>query len=122
MGARLIQASAHVRRGGGDAVKLLPSAVDLGYTQVGGDFSPGGGGFARDRTKPAEFWHHSQLSSFSSLCILPFIVPQVATNLGPVTDLIVVRARRECGKCPFAGKLILRARGTTMKWSRQRIS
>jgi len=55
VGARLIQASAHVRCGGGGAVKLLPSAVDLGYTQVGGDFLPGGGGFARDRTKPAEF-------------------------------------------------------------------
>ena len=86
---RLIQASVHVRlSGGGGAVKLLPSAVDLGYTQVGGDFSPGGGGFVRDRTKPAEFWHHSQLFSCISLCILPFIVPQVATNLGPVTDLI----------------------------------
>jgi hypothetical protein len=53
VGARLIQASAHVRRVGGGAVKLLPSAVDRDYIQVGGDFSPGGGGFARDRTKPA---------------------------------------------------------------------
>ena len=47
VGARVIQASAHVRLGGGGAFKLL--------TQVGGDLSPEGGGFARDRTKPAEF-------------------------------------------------------------------
>ena len=51
VGARLIQVSTHVCLGGGGAVKLLPSVVDLVYTQVGGDFSPGGGGFARDRTK-----------------------------------------------------------------------
>ena len=38
VGARLIQASTHVRRDGGGAVKLLPSAVDLVYIQVGGDF------------------------------------------------------------------------------------
>jgi hypothetical protein len=31
VGARLIQASAHVRRVGGGAVKLLPSAVDQDY-------------------------------------------------------------------------------------------
>ncbi len=37
------------------AVKLLPSAFDLCSIQVGGDFSPEGGGFAQDRTKPAEF-------------------------------------------------------------------
>ena len=37
------------------AVKLLPAAVDLVFTQVGGDFLAWGGGFARDRTKPAEF-------------------------------------------------------------------
>jgi hypothetical protein len=55
VGARVIQASAHVRLGGGGAVKLLPSACDLAPTQVGGDLSPEGGGFARDRTKPAEF-------------------------------------------------------------------
>ena len=56
VGARVIQASAHVRLGGGGAVKLLPSACDLASsTQVGGDFLPEGGGFARDRTKPAEF-------------------------------------------------------------------
>jgi len=30
-------------------------SADLVSTQVGGDFSPMGGGFARDRTKPAEF-------------------------------------------------------------------
>jgi hypothetical protein len=51
----LIQASAHVRRVGGGAVKLLPSAVDQDYIQVSGDFSPGGGGFARDRTKAGPY-------------------------------------------------------------------
>jgi hypothetical protein len=55
VGARVIQAYAHVRLGGGGAVKLLPSACDLALTQVGGDLSPKGGGFARDHTKPAEF-------------------------------------------------------------------
>jgi len=55
VGARMIQASAHVHLGGGGAVKLLPSACDLASTQVGGDFLPEKGGFARDRTKPAEF-------------------------------------------------------------------
>ena len=55
VGARVIQVSAHVCLGGGGAVKLLPSAGDLAATQVGGDLLPEGGGFARDRTKPAEF-------------------------------------------------------------------
>jgi hypothetical protein len=55
VGTRVIQVSAHVRLGGGGAVKLLLSACDLAPTQVGGDLSPEGGGFARDRTKPAEF-------------------------------------------------------------------
>ena len=60
VGARLIQAFAHVHRGGGGGgavnVKLLPSAVDLICTQVGGDFLPGGGGFAGNvLSKPAEF-------------------------------------------------------------------
>ena len=55
VGTRVIQAPAHVSLGGGGAVKLLPSACDLASTQVGGNFSPKGGGFARDRTKPAEF-------------------------------------------------------------------
>ena len=55
VGARVIQASAHVRLGGVGAVKLLPSTCDLAPTQVSGDLSPEGGGFARDRTKPAEF-------------------------------------------------------------------
>ena len=55
VGTRVIQASAHVRLGGGGAVKLLPSASDLDPTQVGGNFLPEGGGFARDRTKLAEF-------------------------------------------------------------------
>ncbi len=55
MGAHVIQASAHVRLGGGGAVKLFPSAFDLVSIQVGGDFLPEGGGFEQDRTKPAEF-------------------------------------------------------------------
>jgi hypothetical protein len=42
------------------AAKLLPSDVDQHSMQVGGDFLPEGGGFAQDRTKPAEFSHHSQ--------------------------------------------------------------
>ena len=50
VGAHLIQASTHVYLSGGGAVKLLPSAGNLVYTQVGGDFLPGGGGFAWDRT------------------------------------------------------------------------
>ena len=37
------------------AAKLLPSDVAQHPMQVGGDFLPEGGGFARDRTKPAEF-------------------------------------------------------------------
>jgi hypothetical protein len=60
--ARVIQASTHVRLGGGGTVKLLPSACDLAPVQVGGDLSPEGGGFARDRTKPAEFL--AQLTAF----------------------------------------------------------
>ncbi len=55
VGARVIQASAHVRLGGGGAVKLLSSACDLALTQVGGNLLPEGGGFAWDHTKPAEF-------------------------------------------------------------------
>jgi hypothetical protein len=55
VGTCVIQASAHVRLGDGGAVKLLPSASDLAPTQVGGEILPEGGGFARDRTKPAEF-------------------------------------------------------------------
>jgi len=42
----------HFRRDGGGAVKLLTSVVDLGSVAIS---TPGGGGFARDRTKPAEF-------------------------------------------------------------------
>jgi hypothetical protein len=43
-------------------------------------------GFARYPTKPAKFWNYPQPSSLSgSSCILPCIVPQVVTNLGPVT-------------------------------------
>ena len=35
------------------------------------------------------FWHHSQLSSLVVFVLsFHFIVPQVATNQGPVTDLI----------------------------------
>jgi len=41
------------------------------------------------------------------------IVPRVATNLGPVADLIVVRARRECGGNDNTYYIM---------WSRQRIS
>ena len=44
VGARVIQASAHVHLEGGGAVKLLPSACDLAPTQVGGDLSPRGAG------------------------------------------------------------------------------
>jgi len=33
------------------------------------------------------FWHHSQLSSLVVFVSFHFIVPQVATNQGPVTDL-----------------------------------
>ncbi len=55
VGACVIQAFAHVHLGGGGAVKLLPSAFNLVSIQVGGNFLPEGGGFARDRTKPAEF-------------------------------------------------------------------
>jgi hypothetical protein len=51
----MIQASAHVCFGGGGAVELLPSAFDLVSIQVGGDFSPRGGGFTQNCTKPAEF-------------------------------------------------------------------
>ena len=86
VGARVIQASAHVRLGGGGAFKLLPSACDLAPTQVGGDLSPEGGGFARDRTKPAEFFgtthnflHLVVVVSFHALCLKSF------TNLGPDT-------------------------------------
>ena len=80
VGAHLIQASAHVHRGGG-AVKLLPSAVDLICTQVGGDFLPGGGGFAGNVLSLQSFWHHSQLSSFYLVVFVSFHSPQVATNL-----------------------------------------
>ncbi len=55
VGACMIQAFAHVRLGGGSAVKSPPLSVDLVSTQVGGDFLPRGGGFAWDCTKPAEF-------------------------------------------------------------------
>jgi hypothetical protein len=56
VGARLIQAYAHVRLGSGGAVKLLSSGCNLAPTPVGGNFLPEGGGFARDRTKPAELF------------------------------------------------------------------
>ena len=101
--ARLIQASIHARRDGGGAVKLLPSAGDLVY--------PGRWRFLRLGEEALHgtvlslqsFWHHSQLSSLVVFVSFHSIVPQVATNRGPVTDLIVVRARRECGKCLFPG-------------------
>ena len=120
--ARLIQASIHARRDGGGAVKLLPSAGDLVY--------PGRWRFLRLGEEALHgtvlslqsFWHHSQLSSLVVFVSFHSIVPQVATNRGPVTDLIVVRARRECGKCLFPGDSHSLARGTAMKWSRQRLS
>jgi hypothetical protein len=61
VGARLIQASAHVRRGGGGAVKLLPSAVDLVLSRlVAIASSPALHGTV---ISLQSFWHHSQLSS-----------------------------------------------------------
>ena len=55
MGARVIQASAHVCLGGGVLSNSSSQPLIRDSTQIGGDFSPEGGGFARDRTKPAEF-------------------------------------------------------------------
>ena len=88
VGARLIQASIHARRDGGGAVKLLPSAGDLVY--------PGRWRFLRLGEEALHgtvlslqsFWHHSQLSSLVVFVSFHSIVPQVATNRGPVTDLI----------------------------------
>jgi hypothetical protein len=81
VGARVIQASTHVRRGVGvlsnsspqPVTWLLPRLVvisclreeDLHGTIL----------------SLQSFWHHSQLSSPSSLCILPRIVPQVDNEL-----------------------------------------
>ena len=88
VGARLIQASIHARRDGGGAVKLLPSAGDLVY--------PGRWRFLRLGEEALHgtvlslqsFWHHPQLSSLVVFVSFHSIVPQVATNRGPVTDLI----------------------------------
>jgi hypothetical protein len=44
VGARLIQASAHVRFVWGGAIKLLPYALTWSLTQVGGDLLPRGAG------------------------------------------------------------------------------
>ena len=55
VGARVIQASVHVRLGGGVLSNSSPQLLIRDSTQIGGDFSPEGGGFARDCTKPAEF-------------------------------------------------------------------
>ena len=44
VGARVIQASAHVRFACGGAFKLLPYALIWSLTQVGGDLSPRGAG------------------------------------------------------------------------------
>ncbi len=90
VGASVIQASAHVRLGGGGAVKLLPSAGDLASTQVGGDFSPEGGRFARDHTKPAEFLAPLTLNTHSFLHLVVCVSFHAScleslTNLGPVT-------------------------------------
>ena len=91
--ARLIQASIHARRDGGGAVKLLPSAGDLVY--------PGRWRFLRLGEEALHgtvlslqsFWHHSQLSSLVVFVSFHSIVPQVATNRGPVTDLT---RKKEC--------------------------
>jgi hypothetical protein len=44
VGARVIQASAHVRLAWGGGIKLLPYALTWSLTQVGGDLSPRGAG------------------------------------------------------------------------------
>jgi hypothetical protein len=44
VGARVIQASAHVRFTCGGAIKLLPYAMTWSLTQVSGDLSPRGAG------------------------------------------------------------------------------
>jgi hypothetical protein len=44
VGARVLQASAHVRLACGGAIKLLPYAVTWFLTQVGGNLSPRGAG------------------------------------------------------------------------------
>ena len=44
VGARVIQASTHVRLACGGAIKLLPYALTWSLTQVGGDLSPRGAG------------------------------------------------------------------------------
>ena len=96
VGARLIQASTHVRRDGGGAVKLLPSAGDLVY--------PGRWRFLRLGEEALHgtvlslhsFWHHSQLSSLVVFVSFHSIVPQVATNRGPVTDLKINCLRFFC--------------------------
>ena len=62
VGARVIQASTHVRLGGGVLSNFSPQRVIRVSTRIGGDFLPEGGGFARDRTKPAEFLAPPQLS------------------------------------------------------------
>jgi hypothetical protein len=42
VGARLIQASAHVHLACGGATKLLPYELTWSFTQVGGNLSPSG--------------------------------------------------------------------------------
>jgi hypothetical protein len=44
VGARVIQASAHVHFACGGAIKLLPYALTCSLTQVGGNLSPRGAG------------------------------------------------------------------------------
>jgi hypothetical protein len=44
VGARVIQASAHVRLAVGGAVKLLPYTLSWSLTQVGGNLLPSGAG------------------------------------------------------------------------------
>jgi hypothetical protein len=50
-------------------------------------------GFARYRTKHCNVLALPPTFFFSSFCILPLHCAEVATNLGPVPDLIAVRAR-----------------------------
>jgi hypothetical protein len=91
VGARLIQASAHVPRGvGGGCCQTPPRSSLPGLYPGQWQFSCLGGEALHGTVLSLQsFWHHSQLSSFSSLCILPFIVivPRAAINLGPVADL-----------------------------------
>ena len=95
VGARLIHASAHARLRRWGAFKLLPYAVTCPNPGRWRFLSLRGAGLCTYRTKPAKFRHYPNNLHSVGFCILPCIVPQVVTNLGPVPDLIAVRARRE---------------------------